>query len=181
MEGSPNTWLAVAGIAGTIIGASIGSIVTGWYTRANNRDQMKHAEDMAASQRQHAERMATLEKRLEAHQEAYSKAYDLVVSTLISVRSPETVEEKNLAADNTEFLSNLLAYKRLYLSSTVVEELHILADTMQDVVNGNKTERDAINQMKQLSDTILEAISLPVIEQEGIFRHARSHPLPPPG
>ena len=168
VEDTVNIWLAVTGIAGTIIGASIGSIVTGWFNRANNRDQIKHAEHMADSEREHAQHMAVFEKRLEAHQYVYSSFFRLVWLCNEKNKDWEAIKEGMYACSMESF-----ANRQMYLGKTVTNSiaklLGVIAKNPNDT-SMSQWEGAIHEQWQDLSRSILKEMDLPVTQQEGSFR-----------
>jgi hypothetical protein len=58
---STTTLIAVAATIGTVFGASLGSIVTGFFSSRNSRKDREQRELQAHEEREHRERMARLE------------------------------------------------------------------------------------------------------------------------
>ena len=174
VEDAVNMWLAVAGIAGTIFGASIGSIVTGWFNRANNRDQIKHAERMAVSEKEHAQQMAVFEKRLEAHEYVYSSFFKLVWLCNEKNKDWKAIREGMYACGVDSF-----ADRQMYLGRTVTNSIADLLRIIGKNPNDTSMSRweGAIHeQWQDLSRSILKEMNLPVTQQEGSFRDL---PAPP--
>lgn len=167
--------VAIAGIFGTIVAGVTAALVTGSYNRRTNLDQLKYAKDMADAQRQHAERMATFEKRLEIHQELYSEAIKLY----IAVSTSHLTSQGDKMTSILEFMSNV-ASRRLYLSETVHAALMASADEMEKIVIGEKSVDEGRAACKEAVNAILIAMDLPVIQQEGLLRRTRSRPPSPP-
>ena len=166
MEDTTSIWLAIIGIAGTIIGVLIGSIVTGWFNRQNIRDQIKHAEHMAI-----------FEKRMEAHQEAYSLSYEMLMLALQQTDKDSEVNVDLIHSNILKFLNNITV-KRLYLGGTVFTELTEMANVMRRFTEGGAQD-DVVQQWADVSATILKAMDLPAAQQEGIIRAEPQPPSPP--
>ena len=144
-----------------LVGACAGSIVTGFFNWLNNRGARKHAE-----------RMATLDKRLEAHQELYSQAHKMVSDTLISSK-PDG--ERSLVPV-TDFLG-VLTSRRLYIGETVNDSLTELWMMMEPFDKGTKSNLEIFEQLRKTSGVILSAMDLPPDKQEGIIRDPRTRQL----
>ena len=174
MGSTANIWFAVISAVAILLSAVIAS----WFNRLNNRDQMTHAENMAAAQRQHAERMATFEKRLEAHQEVYAWSHDMFANIVIPM-NPEIESDKDkINQALLQFLNDILAKRRLYLSGSVVEEIMLTARAIIDFRNEKIVQEDAEKQLRKLGTEILKAMDLPLAQQEGILNDVQSQ-LPP--
>ena len=168
VEDTVNTWIAVAGIAGSIVAYSAGSIVSGWFNRLNNRDQMEHAERMADVQRRHAEHMAVFEKRLEAHQEIYSKSHSMAKEVLYPAGGFMTTAAEGVARAAYEELKGALLARRLYLGKDVGRGvLKLLKSTNQYLLLNEEVSEDVIREhMTVVVQAILKETDLPAVEQE---------------
>lgn len=147
----------IAGFVGAVLGSGIAAMVT-WVVAQRQR---QHEERMAEQERRQVLRITALDKRLQAHQEAYSLWYELIWAS--GGKDDQRLDELTREAekwwrDNCLYLDELVRVefgKCIHRASTRQQQLKAHADS-------EELER-LYQRMLDVGSLIEESVGLPPI------------------